>query len=242
MIRSRRILRTPTVRVIPIVMMLAMLLLAVRIYDITTGGQALSDRLIVSKANAADSAPKEDEHAEDEHADEGKKKEDVFVTRDDVKANKPEESRVGKNREFSPAEVDLLQSLASRREKLDMWEDEIALKEKLLNATEMRIEDKLDELKLLQRKVEGLLEKYDTQEETEIKSLVKIYESMKPKQAAQIFNKLGMSVLFKVIDGMSERRAAPILASMDAERARELTQELAIQMQLRDEAKRAAQP
>lgn len=259
MIRSRKILTAPAVRIIPIVMMLALLLLAVRVYDIVIGGQALTSRLAVSNAYAAppkeEMAAKEEMVSKEEMAETMDKKEmmmedkgdsdkidDVFATRGDVKANRPEESRIGQDRDFSPVEVDLLQSLASRREKLDMWEDEIALKENLLKATEIRVEDKLGELKQLQKKVEKLLEKYDVQEETEIDSLVKIYESMKPKNAAAIFNDLQMSILFKVIDGMSERRAAPILAAMDADKARALTQELAVQMQIRDQAKQAIQP
>ena len=52
---------------------------------------------------------------------------------------------------------------------------------------------------------------------------MKIYEGMKAKDAARIFNTLDIDVLLDVITGMSERKSAPILAEMDAERARTVT-------------------
>ena len=253
MIRSRRILNAPAVRILPIVMLLAVLLIGIRIYDIVIGGQALREQLLASNANAATEAngteeeetetaaeEMEDDASEDADAkEEMMKNDDVFATRGDVKSSKPEESNVAQDREFSNIELDLLQSLTARREKLEVWEDEIALKGKLLKATEIRLEDKLEELKILQKQVQALIDKYEVQEEEEIKSLVKIYETMKPKSAAKIFNDLSMPVLFKVMEGMSERRAAPILAAMEPERARELTQQLAIQMKTKEAAKQA---
>src|SRR3546814_19626533 len=58
-------------------------------------------------------------------------------------------------------------------------------------------------------------------------SLVKIYESMKPKDAARIFEHLDMEVLLEVVERMKERKTAPILAELDPERASTVTLELA---------------
>ncbi len=249
MIRSRKILKAPTIRIIPIIMMLAVIMLGARVYDIVIGGQALQDELhkiAIAEAKAADDAEEEDEDAAAEDADgeamaeEGKEGEegepapDKFADREDVSERRPDESKVAEKRQFNNVEVDLLQSLAERREKLDIWEEEVAVKEKLLEATERRLDTKLAELKDLQGKVQALLNEYQEYEEEEIKSLVKIYESMKPKDAAIIFNKLDMPILFKVVDMMSERRAAPILAKMDANRARDVTRELAAQREMRN--------
>ena len=46
---------------------------------------------------------------------------------------------------------------------------------------------------------------------------------MKAKDAARIFNTLSIDVLLEVLSGMSERKTAPILASMETERARQVT-------------------
>src|SRR3546814_4430099 len=59
--------------------------------------------------------------------------------------------------------------------------------------------------------------------EGQMQSLVKIYESMKPKDAARIFEELDMEVLLEVVERMKERKTAPILAEMNPERAKTVT-------------------
>ena len=61
---------------------------------------------------------------------------------------------------------------------------------------------------------------------------MKIYEGMKAKDAANIFNTLDIDVLLAVMSRMSERKSAPVLAEMDPERARTVTILLAQQKQI----------
>ena len=135
-------------------------------------------------------------------------------------------------KEFSPIEVDILQSLSKRREEIDQWAKQVEVRENLLKATEMRIDGKVGDMNKLKKDIEGLLAQYQTQEDTKLKSLVKIYENMKPKDAATIFNEMEMPILLQIVDRMSERKAAPILAGMNPTRAKELTTELAEQRKL----------
>jgi len=60
-----------------------------------------------------------------------------------------------------------------------------------------------------------------------MKSLVKVYESMKPKDAARIFERLEMDILIDVTVRMKEVKMAAVLAKMESEKARELTVRLA---------------
>ena len=129
--------------------------------------------------------------------------------------------------DISDEELALLQRLVKRREALEGRARELERREALLNATEARIEDKMTELKALQTLIEDLLIQHDEQEEAQLESLVKIYESMKPKQAAAIFEQLDMVVLLEVIGRMKERKSAPVLAKMNPARAKEITLELA---------------
>lgn len=142
-------------------------------------------------------------------------------------------SKTEQKKEFSQIELDILQSLSERREELEKRAQEMDLKEKLLEATELRINDKISEIRGLKVEVEKLLEAYNKEETSKIQSLVKIYENMKPKDAAQIFNQLDMPILLEVIAKMSERKAAPILAQMDPIKAKELTVDLARLLELR---------
>jgi flagellar motility protein MotE (MotC chaperone) len=50
---------------------------------------------------------------------------------------------------------------------------------------------------------------------------------MRPRDAATIFNDLEMPVLLQVVDRMKEAKAAPVLAAMQPDKARDLTAKLA---------------
>ena len=129
-------------------------------------------------------------------------------------------------------EIELLQSLAKRREELEQRARDIDQREVLLKAAEQRIDQKITELEQLQATIEDLLVKHDEQDEAQMQSLVKIYESMKPKDAARIFEELDMEVLLEVVERMKERKTAPILAQMNPERAKAVTLELAQRREL----------
>lgn len=133
---------------------------------------------------------------------------------------------------MSDQEIELLQALSERRQEIDERAAEVEQRAALLSAAETRIEEKIGRLESLRKQIEDLLVDYDEQEETQLESLVKIYESMKPKDAARIFEKLEMSVLLSVVERMKERKSAPVLAEMSPGRAQEITLELATRREL----------
>jgi flagellar motility protein MotE (MotC chaperone) len=128
---------------------------------------------------------------------------------------------------FSQSEIEILQNLSTRRKEIDLREDAVVKREVLLQAAEKRLEEKIGELRNIKGEIEALIRKYNEQEETELKSLVKIYETMKPKDAARIFDELDLKVLLQVFQRMKEAKTAPILASMSPARAKEVTTQLA---------------
>ena len=136
---------------------------------------------------------------------------------------------------MSQSEIDLLQKLSQRRGELENWGIELTLREQLLKAAEMRIESKLGELKVVQDKIKTSLKQHDVEQETKLKSLVKIYENMKPKDSARIFDKLEMPILLDVIERMKEAKVAPVIAAMDSDKAKKLTTELAQRRRLAGE-------
>ena len=133
---------------------------------------------------------------------------------------------------LTPAEIDLLQQLAERRQVLESREQEFELRTGLLAAAESRIDKKVEELKVLRETISGLIKTFDAQQDAKLLSLVKIYENMKPKEAAKIFEELQMDTLLEVAERMKERKLAPIMAKMDPEKARDMTVELSRLRQL----------
>ena len=117
-------------------------------------------------------------------------------------------------------EIDLLQALAERRKELELRAHRLEQREALLMAVERRIDEKVAGLKELRNSIQ-------VETENEYKSLVKIYENMKPKDAARIFEELDMAILLPVAERMKERKLAPVLAKMNTNKARTLTTQLA---------------
>ena len=127
---------------------------------------------------------------------------------------------------LTQTEIDLLQQLAERREVLEDREQELDMRSGLLAAAESRIDKKVEELKLLQNTIQKLLKAHDEEQDAQLQSLVKIYENMKPKDAARIFEELDLDTLLLVVERMKERKLAPVMASMDPAKAKEITVEL----------------
>ncbi|HYD19357.1 MAG TPA: flagellar protein FlbB [Patescibacteria group bacterium] len=124
---------------------------------------------------------------------------------------------------YSATEVEVLQSLGKRRDELDAREKKIAEREALLDAAGQEVDHKIAELNKLKGEIEALLGKQQKMEEERINSLVKIYEGMKPKEAANIFNTLDMDVLLEIVGRMNVRKTSPILEAMDPDKARIVT-------------------
>lgn len=129
--------------------------------------------------------------------------------------------------QFSVTEIEILESLSKRREELNKREEEISLKENILKVTEKRIQQKIDNIQSLMIEAKGILDQYNEKQKQETSALVKIYENMKPKDAARIFDELEMPILVEVSSRMKEAKLAAVLGLMSSERAKDLTIELA---------------
>jgi flagellar motility protein MotE (MotC chaperone) len=141
----------------------------------------------------------------------------------------------------SDAERAVLLDLRKRRQELDSRELALTARESLLAAAEQKLSARVEELVALQRKLEALEAARQQREEQGWQGLVKVYEAMKPRDAAVIFNDLQMPVLLAMLDRMKEAKAAPLLAAMNPDKAREVTAELAkLRMQRNGQTSAAA--
>lgn len=178
-----------------------------------------------------DDAPKSEEQAKGEKKSEAKSEEDP--KKDDLISQQVEKPSEGEKDPdapkvyFTKTELDLLQSLSARKKELEDREKSISLKENSLSVIESNISSKLKELQDLQNQLNDILKQYEQKEDDKIKSLVKVYENMKPNEAAKIFDQLQMSILLEVAVSMKEAKLAQIIAKMDTYKAKELTVELA---------------
>jgi len=125
------------------------------------------------------------------------------------------------------AERAILERLQERREELDSRARELDIRESLIQSAEKRMEAKLAELKDIESRIKVETQQKDGAEAARLKSLVTMYENMKPRDAAKIFNRLDTNVLIEVSSLINPRQMAEILAQMSPEVAEKLTVELA---------------
>jgi flagellar motility protein MotE (MotC chaperone) len=128
---------------------------------------------------------------------------------------------------ISDSEKALLQDLRRRRGEIDARESALASRESLLIASQKTLDERVAELQGLRKGLEDLDAARRQRQEDGWQGLVKVYEAMKPRDAATIFNDLSMPVLLQVLNRMKEAKAAVVMAAMSPEKAREVTAELA---------------
>jgi len=221
------------IRVLPVTIFAAALMVTVKVSDMWDGFDSKESPIQMSQAQAQENQDLPEPPAEDA-APEGENPAAEEQTPDAPEGGAQAEREEEVNEDnpdndptlFTQPEIALLQQLASRREGLEKQADDLLIREGLVTAAEQRINTKIRELKRLQATIQSLIKTHDEQQENKLRSLVKIYEAMKPKDAARIFEQLELDTLLSVAERMKELRLAPVMAQMNPEKAKEMTVQL----------------
>jgi flagellar motility protein MotE (MotC chaperone) len=127
----------------------------------------------------------------------------------------------------SPSERAILERLQARRQELEQRAREIEIRESLLKSAEKRIEGRVGEAKATEAKISTATGQKAEQDAARFKGIITMYEGMKPKDAAKVFDRLEMSVLYDIASQIAPRKMSDILGLMQPEAAERLTVELA---------------
>jgi flagellar motility protein MotE (MotC chaperone) len=121
----------------------------------------------------------------------------------------------------------LLERLQERRGTIDDRARELEMRENLLKAAEKKVDGRIGELKEIEGRIDGGTRAQQADADKQMKAVVIMYESMKPKEAARVFDRLNLQVLVPIATTMKPARMAEILAAMTPEAAEKLTVALA---------------
>jgi len=139
----------------------------------------------------------------------------------------PTAAELAKEAGLSPAELQQLQNLGARRTQLDQREQDLSTQLALLSAAEAKVDAKMRALTGLRTDVKVLLDQANGREAAEVDRLVKVYEGMKPKDAAARMAILDDSVRLPIAAKMKERSLSAIVGQMPTSEAKKLTESLA---------------
>ena len=124
--------------------------------------------------------------------------------------------------EIDSADKLLLERLVARRLELDKRDKDLVEREALLAAAEKQIEGRMAELKALDETIKTDMARKDADVAT-LKPIIIMYEAMKPKDAARIFEKLDLKSVLPIAGGMNPKKFSEILAQLDPVIAGKLT-------------------
>jgi len=105
---------------------------------------------------------------------------------------------------ISDSEKVLLQTLRERRRELDARARALNEREAVVGAAEEKLGARVAELKSLQTRLEALDAEQKQKAEAGWQSMVKLYEAMKPRDAATILNDLSLPVVVEVMVRMKD--------------------------------------
>lgn len=114
--------------------------------------------------------------------------------------------------------------LAERKQQLDLREQELSRMEEELQKQKDEIEVRIEKLEKVRAEISGVLREKVEVDEQRVATLVDFYSNMKPKQAAEIFNKLNEDLAVEVLGRMKKKSAAEIMNLLEPAKARVLSE------------------
>lgn len=103
----------------------------------------------------------------------------------------------------------------------------LVAREAVLATLEGRVVEQIQRLERASAELRRGIGEATAEERARIAQLVKVYEAMKAKNAAAIFDPMPLELLLPIVRGMRETKVAAVVAEMDPAKARALTVELA---------------
>ena len=113
----------------------------------------------------------------------------------------------------------LLARLRAREQDLTRREEELDLRDKTLEKLSQEIGARLDELSAAEETLRQTMAIADSAAENDLENLTKVYENMKPKDAAVLFEAMEPSFAAGFLGRMQTASAAQILSGLSPEKA-----------------------
>ena len=153
-------------------------------------------------------------------------------------ADAPEGGGASAEAPASPSSKIIFKGMQAKRIALDRRAEEIRLEEKKLKEFKVELEEKREALEALRQQIETSLTRLESKEKTvneaqrleeerKILQLVKLYSSMKPKQAAAIINNMDVVMTERLFMRLKGAVAGKILAVVDPKIAARISERLA---------------
>lgn len=127
----------------------------------------------------------------------------------------------------SDSAQNVLEALNQRERSLGRREATLAAREADLRMLEEQLAARMSELSTIRNEVKSLVERLDTNRDTRIEDMVRMFNAMRPSEAAPILSKTETALAVDVLSRMNKSKAGKILGAMDATVAARLSEAIA---------------
>lgn len=132
-----------------------------------------------------------------------------------------------RKKEFSKNEIMLLQNLEAKRIEIERKAQVLMVREKLIDLSELKLQEKIQKLEKLEVSIKKLLEEVSKGEEKRLQDLAVVYAEMKPALAAERLNILDEITVYGILKRMNFKKSAKILEKMNIEKVKVISKMLA---------------
>jgi flagellar motility protein MotE (MotC chaperone) len=122
--------------------------------------------------------------------------------------------------------TDSITFLQQKEADIQRREEQLKEKEEHLANVQKEVEQKVKELLAIQKEIQASRNEKQESQNTKVRSLAKIYGTMKPKEAAKLFENLDDKLVMGIISTMTPDEAAAILALMEVKKAAKISEAL----------------
>jgi flagellar motility protein MotE (MotC chaperone) len=117
--------------------------------------------------------------------------------------------------------------LEKKKKDLEKKEEGLKQEEERLSQLKVEIEERLEKLALLEKKIEQLITLKESKEDKDLTKLAKVFEATPPEQAGPMFNRLDVDIAAKILIRMKGRNAGKIWGFVNPDQAVKISNELA---------------
>jgi len=122
--------------------------------------------------------------------------------------------------------VDSLNFMQQKESELRKREEQLKEKEESLARIEKEVEQKTKQLLAIQKEIQSFKTEKQEGQNNKVRSLSKIYGTMKPKEAAKLLENLDDKIVMGIISTMTPDEAAAILSIMEVKKAAKISEAL----------------
>ncbi|QPJ65177.1 MAG: hypothetical protein G3M78_07155 [Candidatus Nitrohelix vancouverensis] len=152
-----------------------------------------------------------------------------FDKEEEIEVKLPEHKAV-----ISPETFRMIEMIEKKNRELKKKEEELKVKEQQLQALEQKVRQELREINLALAKSERQIGIKNEQVAQNIESLIKVYSSMKPEEAANILEAVDEELAIQIITGMKAQIAGQVLSQLNVKIAKAISERMVGKGEVKD--------